>query len=79
MQEIAATAPMSAPNISIAMIDAESGVFAAAARSETMPIAANVPRSNPSTCPNVEPAVAPTKKIGVTMPPLPPAASETAV
>src|SRR5262249_8345631 len=39
----------------------------------TMPSEANIPRSSPSPAPSALPAVAPTKKIGVTIPPLPPA------
>ena len=63
---------MAVPNNSIAMILAAIGVLAAPARTLTRPIAAKVATSNPVSDANNVPADDPTKKIGVTMPPLPP-------
>ena len=63
---------MSVPKSSIAMILAAMGVLAAPARTLTRPIAAKVAISNPVSDANNVPADDPIKKIGVTMPPLPP-------
>ena len=76
---MAANGPMAGPKSSMAITDAASGALAAPASSATMPMAANIPGSSPPTWASALPAVAPTKKIGVTMPPLPPVPSETAV
>ena len=48
------------------------GVFAAPAKRATMPMAAKVAGSTPRMAASRVPKVAPTKKMGVTMPPLPP-------
>jgi len=62
---------MSGPKISIAMTLAVMGVLAEPAKRATRPMAAKVAWSDPVIEAKKDPAVAPTKKIGVTMPPLP--------
>ena len=61
------------------MTAAAMGVLAAAARTETKPNAAITPGSRPAACARATPLVAPMKKSGVTMPPLPPVSRVTAV
>ena len=60
-----------APNSSIAITLAEMGVLAHPARVPTIPRAAPVAGSSPNTQARKLPEVAPMKKIGVTIPPLP--------
>src|SRR5258708_23769341 len=57
------------------MTAAAIGVFAAAASIATSPKAARNVVCTPKTGANAAPLVAPTKKIGVTIPPLPPVSS----
>ena len=55
------------------------GVLAAAARTETKPKAANTLEGRPTAVDSAAPLVAPMKKSGVTMPPLPPVSRVTVV
>ena len=59
----------------MAITAAAIGVFAAAASIATRPTAASSVDGSPTTCDKAAPLVAPMKKIGVTMPPLPPVSS----
>ena len=60
------------PNSSTAIMLAEIGAFAAPASRLTIPIAEKTALSNPNIWLKTLPDVAPTKNIGVTIPPLPP-------
>src|SRR6202049_5260162 len=71
----AAYTPTGPGNSSIAITAAAIGVFAAAASIATRPTAARNVVGTPKAGANAAPLVAPTKKIGVTMPPLPPVSS----
>jgi len=63
---------MAGPNISTAIIPALIGVLAAPASRATKPIEEKMDTSKPKSPAKQAPAVEPTKKIGVTIPPLPP-------
>lgn len=76
---IAAYGATPGPNISTAIMLAAIGVLAAPANTLTKPIAEKVAESTPKTCAKREPAVAPIKNMGVTIPPLPPKPSVTLV
>src|SRR5205085_6580290 len=71
----AAYTPTGPGNSSIAITAAAIGVFAAAASIATRPTAAKKVVGMPMSGANAAPLVAPMKKIGVTMPPLPPVSS----
>src|SRR5438093_5022561 len=75
----AAYTPRSVGSSSIPITAAAIGVLAAAASTETNPKAANTLDGRPAAADSAAPLVAPMKKIGVTMPPLPPVSSVTAV
>src|SRR3972149_11507570 len=75
----AASGHIERPNISRAMMPAAMGVLAAPARTATNPRAAKVGGSRSKIWAKRVPDVAPTKKIGVTIPPLPPKLSVTDV
>ena len=74
----AAYTPSSWGSSSMPMTAAAIGVLAAAARTETKPNAAMTPGSSPAAWARATPLVAPMKKSGVTMPPLPPVSRVTA-
>lgn len=63
----------------MAIILAAKGVLAVPAKTATKPRAANVALSTRIKSASIAPACAPTKKIGVTTPPIPPAAKVTEV
>ena len=70
---------MAAPNNSMPIIQAAIGAFVVPPKTATNPIAAKRAGSFPVSCPIKAPKVAPTKKMGVTTPPLPPKLSVTDV
>ena len=75
----AAYTPMSVGSSSMPITAAAIGVFAAAPSTATKPNAANIGAGNPRWPASAAPRVVPIKKIGVTMPQLPPDSNVIAV